>query len=198
MHPPLSLLFRLTSSSSTSTSNITIRTMPSSTLLLAILAISVSVSSVAAFVTKPNNSGGLASSPLKHQHQQLYALTKDEANNCNDKSTASSLTINSSSRRRWIQSIAAPAASALPYLLINESASAAAASKTKGSPCDPGDAICRQKVYDRYVDSLQEGRYELPPGQPIPGKQSKVNLISHRKSIVRLWFNIHSANIMFM
>ena len=172
--------------------------MPSSTLLLAILAISVSVSSVAAFVTKPNNSGGLASSPLKHQHQQLYALTKDEANNCNDKSTASSLTINSSSRRRWIRSIAAPAASALPYLLLNESASAAAASKTKGSPCDPGDAICRQKVYDRYVDSLQEGRYELPPGQPIPGKQSKVNLISHRKSIVRLWFNIHSANIMFM
>ena len=170
--------------------------MPSSTLLLAILAISVGVSSVAAFVA-PNNRGGLASSSLKHQ--QLYALTQDEAEaNCNDKSTASPLTVNSSSRRRWIRSIAAPAASALPYLLINESASAAAASKTKGSPCDPGDAICRQKVYDRYVDSLQEGRYELPPGQPIPGKQSKVNLISHRKSIVRLWFNIHSANIMFM
>jgi len=151
--------------------------LSSSYILLVALLITTGVNSAAAFFA-PIKSGNLGvHTPTRHHH--LFATERDDVNadvGCNE-SASSPFAVNT--RRKWFRSIASPAAASLPYLLSSERASAAAAAAASADEkCDPGDVICRQKKYDRFMDSFQE-ESDAPPStvQPIPAVTNRITYV---------------------
>mmetsp|Transcript_44637 Transcript_44637/g.93674 ORF Transcript_44637/g.93674 Transcript_44637/m.93674 type:complete len:370 (-) Transcript_44637:162-1271(-) len=145
--------------------------LSSSYILLVALLITTGVNSAAAFFAP------IKSTPARHHH--LFASERGDAKadvGCNE-SASSPFAVNT--RRKWFRSIASPAAASLPYLLSSERASAAAAAAASADEkCDPGDVICRQKKYDRFMDSFQE-ESDAPPStvQPIPAVTNRITYV---------------------
>lgn len=146
-------------------------------LLFAILILTTGVNATAAFVatTRPPTRHGLSGCdgvqpPTRHQNQfSAYASKTDKANG--SEVVSSSADVNA--RRNFLRSIAAPAAS-VPLLLINESSSALAATESGAEKCD---VLCRQRAYDKYMDSMYQEVQDLPPAQPIPAVTNKITYV---------------------
>lgn len=146
--------------------------VPSLPLLFAILVVILAGGkSVTSFVPLSISRGKIGSPPSRTHRFVFFECEADETGDCNE-DLSSSFVVNN--RRILIQSIAAPAAASLPYLVAKESASAAA--PKAGGECDPGDVLCRQKVYDRYVDSFQEVK-DVLPGKPIPAVTNRITYV---------------------
>jgi len=84
-------------------------------------------------------------------------------------SVSSAIDVNK--RRHFLHSIVAPAAASVPLIFINEGSSAKAASE------ESCDVLCRQKRYDKYMDSQYEEVKDLPPAQPIPAVTNRITYV---------------------
>jgi hypothetical protein len=131
------------------------------TLLFAVLALTTSVKSTAAFVAT------IRPSTQQHQLFAFASKTVSEADGSNG-SVSSANDVNK--RRHFLHSIVAPAAASVPLIFINEGSSAKAA----GEECD---VLCRQKRYDKYMDSQYEEVKDLPPAQPIPAVTNRITYV---------------------
>ncbi|KAL7548269.1 hypothetical protein ACHAWF_011558 [Thalassiosira exigua] len=133
-------------------------------LILLLATASASSGASAAFVV---GGGGFANA-RRARRSRPFAASRGEADGRNASPPSSSASVADARRRRFL-SIAAPAA-LLPF-------PSGGVDRASALECDAKDVLCRQRNYDRYVDSFQGGDDLPASGQPVPPVTNRITYV---------------------